>query len=224
MSGRRIVLNTYMIASHDPRLARFTTGFGDEAWVAAHAESVRERCCAMALVLGFDRRRRERLALAASLHDVGKLMLSSAIVNKPGRLDDAELAVMRRHPVLGAEALANAGLHEAARIVRHHHERVDGKGYPDGLRGDEIPLEARVIHVADAFDAMTSDRPYARARGEDEALVEVVRHVGTQFDRRCVAAFVATLPVPAEELYARTSAIRSSRPSIVAGSPRPLPS
>ena len=197
-----------MIASHDPRRETLCSGFGAGTRVAAHARDVSARCAGMGLVLGLDRRRRERLGMAAWLHDIGKLMLPGEIVDKPSRLDEDETATMRRHPALGAGVLADAGLHEVARIVRHHHERVDGGGYPDGLRGDEIPLEARIVHVADAFDAMTSDRPYSRARTEDEALVEVVRHAGRQFDRRCVAAFVATLPRPAPE-QARFSPARS---------------
>ena len=220
-----------MIASHDARLTTLAAGFGDDTWVAAHARVVSVRCVAMALVLGFGRRRCDRLALAASLHDIGKLMLPAGIVDKPARLTDAEAALMRRHPELGADALEQAGMAEVAHIVRHHHERVDGAGYPDGLRGEDIPLESRIIFVADAFDAMTAERPYAPARSEDEALAEVILHADRQFDRRCVAALLATLPLvhgardgPPVRAQARTRSMRSSRPSIVAGSPRPLPS
>jgi HD-GYP domain-containing protein (c-di-GMP phosphodiesterase class II) len=131
------------------------------------------------------------LRTAAKLHDIGKIGVPDAILNKPGRLDADEFRVVQTHPVVGAELLRAWGLDEPARFVAQHHEHIDGSGYPAGLRGEEIALESRIIHVADAFVAMTLDRPYRRALERDEALAELVRHRGTQFDPAVVDALLA---------------------------------
>lgn len=161
-----------------------------------HCGAVSELCDRIAIVLELDRRTRESLTLAAGLHDVGKLLIPDAILQKPGRLDARELHVMRRHPDLGARILRTAGLLGIARFVRHHHERIDGRGYPSGLRGEQIPLESRIIFVADAFEAMTAERPYARAQRPAEAIRELERNAGTQFDARCVAALITAVDGP----------------------------
>jgi HD-GYP domain-containing protein (c-di-GMP phosphodiesterase class II) len=129
-----------------------------------------------------------RLRRAAFLHDIGKVAVPSAVLCKPGPLTDAELDRIRLHPEVGGHMLEHAGLHEEARWVRHHHERVDGRGYPDGVCGDALALEARIIFVADAFEAMTSDRPYRRGMAVADAVDELRRCAGTQFDPRVVDA------------------------------------
>ncbi len=134
------------------------------------------------------------LARAAELHDVGKIAIPDAILHKPGPLDEEEWRFMRRHTILGERILmAASALRPVARLVRSSHERYDGGGYPDGLAGQEIPLGARVIFVCDAFDAMTSDRAYSAAIGQEEALAELRRCAGSQFDPLVVEAFAATL-------------------------------
>src|SRR5581483_8442682 len=134
------------------------------------------------------------------LHDVGKIAIPDAILRKNGPLTDEEWIVMRQHPMLGWEILHGiAFLTDALPIVRYHHERFDGAGYPEGLRGDAIPIGARIFSVADAFDAMTADRHYRRALSLDEAMAELRRNAGTQF----VPAVVDTLEDVAETLYAR---------------------
>jgi diguanylate cyclase (GGDEF)-like protein len=153
-----------------------------------HCETVSELSVLIGQALGLDADRIERLRLAGLLHDVGKIGVSDRILGKPGRLNDDEAAEMSRHVRIGHAIVASAELEEEARWVRHHHEHFDGSGYPDGLSGEEIPPESRIILVADAFEAMTADRPYRRARPVHEALEELDRLSGTQFDPACVDA------------------------------------
>jgi putative nucleotidyltransferase with HDIG domain len=125
------------------------------------------------------------------LHDIGKIGVSDSILHKPGPLTDEEWVDMRRHPQIGYDMIHEIGfLSGAATIVLAHHERIDGKGYPNGLAGDAIPLGARIFVIADTFDAMTSDRPYRRALPAEVAREEIIRCSGTQFDPRCVQAFL----------------------------------
>jgi diguanylate cyclase (GGDEF)-like protein/PAS domain S-box-containing protein len=134
------------------------------------------------------------LLQAAALHDVGKVGIPDAILEKPAALDDSEWAFMRAHTVIGERILSAApALSQAAKIVRSTHERFDGQGYPDGLKGTEIPLGSRIIAVCDAYDAMTSDRPYRTAMSSEVAIAELRRNAGTQFDQRVVDAFLAGL-------------------------------
>jgi diguanylate cyclase (GGDEF)-like protein len=153
-----------------------------------HSENVAAYAVAIAQALGLPADRIVRLRRAAFLHDIGKVAVPSAVLCKPGALDAAELERIRLHPEVGGHMLEHAGLREEARWVRHHHERVDGRGYPDGVRGDALALEARIIFVADAFEAMTSDRPYRRGMAVSEAVAELRRCAGTQFDPDVVEA------------------------------------
>lgn len=140
--------------------------------------------------LGLARTELERLRLAATLHDVGKISVPDAILSKPAPLDDEEREVMARHTTDGAEIVeCITGFRDLVGGIRHHHERLDGQGYPDRLHGDEIPLHARIIAVADTFDAMTTSRPYRQALTVEAAVREIVRCSGTQFATEVVAAF-----------------------------------
>jgi diguanylate cyclase (GGDEF)-like protein/putative nucleotidyltransferase with HDIG domain len=168
-----------------------------DAYTNSHCETVAELCALMAVELGFDDERVFKIRLAGLLHDVGKIGVPDSILQKPGRLTDAEFDLMKAHPVLGAHILAAAELHDEADWVLAHHERPDGKGYPNG--GMATPLEARIISVADAFEAIVSDRPYREARTASEALAELVRCADTQFDRRCVRALSVVLGTPIDE-------------------------
>ena len=132
----------------------------------------------------------EDVRLAGLLHDVGKSAVPDAIVSKPAALDEAEWTAMSHHPRLGAALLDDAGLDEVREWILCHHERPDGKGYPRGLRGDEIPIEARILAVADAYEAMTNDRVYRRSIGRWRAREELRRNSGTQFDEVVVEAFL----------------------------------
>jgi diguanylate cyclase (GGDEF)-like protein len=153
-----------------------------------HCETVSELCALIGEELGLDADHIERLRLAGLLHDVGKIGVADRILRKPGPLDDEEAAAMRGHVHVSHSVVEAAELEAEARWVLHHHEHVDGSGYPHGLRGDEIPLESRIILLADGFEAMTADRPYSPAIPVADALAELDAHAGTQFDRACVKA------------------------------------
>jgi diguanylate cyclase (GGDEF)-like protein/putative nucleotidyltransferase with HDIG domain len=155
-----------------------------------HSVQVATIAVELARWLGVHDERLEALRMAAKLHDIGKIGVPDAILNKPARLDEEEYRVVQTHPVVGAELLRAWGLDVAAEFVAQHHEHVDGSGYPRGLTGDEIALEARIIHVADAYVAMTLDRPYRSAMTSEEALEELQRHAATQFDADVVAALL----------------------------------
>jgi diguanylate cyclase (GGDEF)-like protein len=156
-----------------------------------HLCHVGELAADVARKLGLDAGQADEIRRAAELHDIGKAAVPDAILNKPGPLDEHEWAFMRRHTYVGERILAAApSLAGVAPLVRSSHERWDGEGYPDGLIGDAIALGARIIAVCDAFDAMTTTRPYAAARPAESAIAEVRRAAGTQFDPHVVDAFV----------------------------------
>jgi ribonuclease P protein subunit RPR2 len=157
-----------------------------------HLERVQRLGLLLATRIAPAEARSPEMAHAFLLHDVGKLAVPDAILTKPGRLTGAEMDVMRGHAEAGARILAGVpGLDRAVDVVRHHHERWDGGGYPFGLAGREIPLWARIFAVVDTLDAMTSERPYASRRSLDDALAEVEAHAGSQFDPACVRALLA---------------------------------
>jgi diguanylate cyclase (GGDEF)-like protein/putative nucleotidyltransferase with HDIG domain len=157
---------------------------------AEHSATVAQYAVGIAQRLGWGGADLAYLRVAAMLHDVGKVSLPDEILRKPGPLDDLEYEEVKMHPVIGADFVKRVdGLSPIAVWVKHSHEHFDGTGYPDALSGDEIPLASRILLVADAFDAMTSDRPYRAAMANDEALAELRRNAGRQFDPRCVAAF-----------------------------------
>jgi HD-GYP domain-containing protein (c-di-GMP phosphodiesterase class II) len=151
----------------------------------------------IARALGLPGERVERIRAAGVLHDIGKLGVADAVLQKPGPLTDDEWADMRRHPELGARILDHANLRDISGWVLAHHERLDGRGYPHGLAGEAIPLEARVLAVADAYEAMTADRPYRAGLGHDAAQAELRACAGSQFDARVVEAFLGMLARPA---------------------------
>ena len=159
-----------------------------DSYTRSHCQTVSQLAALIATELGFSGDRLARMRLAGLLHDVGKIGVPDMILNKPAALTDDEYLTMQAHATLGYEIVQAAGLPEEARWVRHHHERVDGRGYPDGLVADAIPLESRIILVADAYEAMTSDRPYRKAPGQAFAVQELQRGAGTQFDAHVVEA------------------------------------
>jgi diguanylate cyclase (GGDEF)-like protein/putative nucleotidyltransferase with HDIG domain len=157
-----------------------------DAGTRNHSETVAELCVAVGARLGFTGERLERLRIAGLLHDVGKIGVSDTVLTKPGALAEKERAEIELHATVGHAILTSAGLPQEAGWVLHHHERLDGTGYPGGVVGDAIPIESRIIAVADAFEAMTGSRAYRQAVTPEDALAELAAHSGTQFDPRCV--------------------------------------
>jgi putative nucleotidyltransferase with HDIG domain len=157
-----------------------------------------ERCswytAELARELGLSDADVETLRLAALLHDLGKLVTPDEILRKPGPLDKDETASMRQHPIHGMSMLTQIdAAAQAIPTILHHHEHFDGSGYPDGLAGDEIPIASRILLVTDAFDAMTTDRPYRKAMPEEAAIQELRRCSGSQFDPHIVEAFLRVI-------------------------------
>jgi diguanylate cyclase (GGDEF)-like protein/putative nucleotidyltransferase with HDIG domain len=167
---------------------------------ADHSQTVGRYCALIARELELEEALVDRVQVAGILHDIGKIGLPDTILAKRGQLSDAERAEMRRHPEIGAEILRSQDFADIRDWVVAHHERPDGKGYPQGMRGEEIPLPARILAVADAYEAMTSDRPYRMAIAKQSARAELLRCAGTQFDPRVVAAFLAALDSEADRL------------------------
>jgi HD-GYP domain-containing protein (c-di-GMP phosphodiesterase class II) len=162
----------------------------DDQYTADHSRSVVDLAHAVAEEMKVDPRERQTLEFAAMLHDVGKIAIPKEILNKPAKLTDEEFAVMKKHTIEGQYMLDRVGglLGSVGEIVRSCHERWDGKGYPDGLKGEEIPLAARIVFTCDAYNAMTTDRVYRPALAREEALLELTTNAGSQFDPDVVRA------------------------------------
>jgi diguanylate cyclase (GGDEF)-like protein len=164
-----------------------------DARTAAHSLNVSRYCELLATELGLPQQRIQRLRLAGMLHDIGKVGIPDAILEKPGPLSPSEWDQVRRHPEMAARILGARELTDIREWVLTRHEQPDGHGYPRGLSGEQIPLEARILAVAESYDAITSDRPYRPARSSDEALAEIGRYAGSQFDGAVVDALVRVL-------------------------------
>jgi HD-GYP domain-containing protein (c-di-GMP phosphodiesterase class II) len=165
---------------------------------ALHSRTVGRLVRETAEELGLEQARVDRIGAAGVLHDLGKLGIADAILHKPGPLDENEWREMKRHPEVGARILEHAGMRDIALWVGQHHERVDGCGYPLRLEGEAIALEARILAVADAYEAMITDRPYRTGMPAEDARAELERCAGTQFDTRVVRAFLDALDSASE--------------------------
>lgn len=156
-----------------------------------HSERVSTICVQIGMALGMSNEEMSLLKAISNLHDIGKIAIDDAILNKPGKLDDKEWEQIKRHPEIGYRILSTSPEYaEIAQDILSHHERYDGKGYPRGLKGEEIPIRARIITVADSYDAMVSDRPYRRPLTHQEAIDEIKRNLGTQFDPNIGMLFI----------------------------------
>ncbi len=158
-----------------------------DSYTNGHSKKVGELAVKIAEQMGVEAGDTELLAKMSALHDIGKIMIDSSILNKPDKLTEQEWTVVKKHPVAGSEILKPiARFAEGLPMIKSHHERYDGKGYPDGLKGDELPLLARIIAVADAYDAMTSDRPYRKKLTDEKARKELLDNADKQFDKKVV--------------------------------------
>jgi len=165
-----------------------------DAYTGGHSSRVASYARATALRLGLPDGQLDKVVMGALLHDIGKIGVPDHVLLKRGRLTDEEFAHIKKHPELGWMALKNIeDFKPISLIVLHHHERMDGVGYPGGLKGNAIPLGSRIIAVADSYDALTTDRPYRTARTKQQAIDELLRCVDVQFDSRVLAAFLDAL-------------------------------
>jgi putative two-component system response regulator len=167
-----------------------------DAYTRGHSIRVSRYAVATASCLGIKGTALDNIRLGGELHDIGKIGTRESVLHKPGSLTDEEFRQITEHPALGERMLSPLANEspEVLRIVRSHHERLDGRGFPDGLRGDAIPFEARIVAVADSFDAMTTERPYRESLPPDDAIAELRRVSGTQLDPAAVEAFVTAHP------------------------------
>lgn len=153
-----------------------------DSYTSGHASRVQEYSVKLAEEYGLSSKEIEDIKTSSILHDIGKIGIIDYILNKPGRLTDEEFEKIKEHPKVGADIIGEISfLKDISKIIRYHHERYDGRGYPEGLKADEIPIEACIICIADSYDAMTSDRPYRAALTREEALEEIEKNTGTQF-------------------------------------------
>jgi putative nucleotidyltransferase with HDIG domain len=181
--------------------------------IRRHQERVSHGAAALAEEMGLSPDRVRDIRIAGLLHDIGKVSVSEQILNKPGKLTRREFDSIKEHPIVGATLVSQVkGFEGLVPIVRHHHERFDGKGYPHGLARHEIPLEARILTVADVFDAMTHERSYRKALTRAEAIAELERGAGTQFDPAVVRAFLTLLKRQGEQPAAPAKAAVKDRP------------
>jgi putative nucleotidyltransferase with HDIG domain len=201
----------------------------DDEYTGEHSYGVIALSLEIADELGLSEDDRRLVEFGALLHDVGKIAVPKSIVNKPGPLDDDEWAVMRQHTIAGQRMLDKVGgsMTDVGQIVRASHERWDGKGYPDGTAGEDVPLPARIVSVADTFHAITTTRPYRRAQSPEAAIKELRDCAGTQFDPEVVDALVRVLARPGaatpKEFFARTAAPEPPTLRVVRDEPDPDP-
>jgi HD-GYP domain-containing protein (c-di-GMP phosphodiesterase class II) len=161
-----------------------------DPYTRGHSDRIRDFSVSIARELGVTGEDLKNIEISALLHDTGKIGVPEAVLRKHGKLNDEEFFELRKHPVIGAEMLSSIKqLNGAIPGIRHHQEFFNGRGYPDGLKGEQIPFTARIIAVADTFDAMTSDRPYRDALSDEQALAELKKFSGEQFDPQCVNGF-----------------------------------
>jgi response regulator RpfG family c-di-GMP phosphodiesterase len=162
-----------------------------DAYTRGHSDRVRKWSVALAEKLGFSEKRLESLEFGALLHDIGMIGIKDEVLQKHGPLNSMEYEHIQEHPLIGVKIVeGGSSFKDEIPMIRHHHERFDGSGYPDGLVGENIPLEARIISIADAFDAMSSLRPYRREMSQEDALVEMEKGKGKQFDPHILEIFI----------------------------------
>jgi len=161
-----------------------------DPYTRGHVQRVTDVALAIADEMKLDEKQKKQLTVGSILHDIGKIGIKDAVLSKPSQLTEEEKKIFDQHPDIGSKIMKPIGqLEEMIPLIRHHHESYDGSGYPDGLKGEAIPLGARIMAVADTFDAMTSDRPYRKALPREAAKIEINKMSGKQFDPKVVEAF-----------------------------------
>jgi putative nucleotidyltransferase with HDIG domain len=161
-----------------------------DKYTAGHSKNVEKIAALLCREFGLSESHTEMVRIASLLHDIGKIGVKEEVLNKPGKLTDEELSIIKEHPQKGYEILRDVpALKEASLWVKYHHEWYNGSGYPDGIKGDEIPLEAQILSLADVFDALVSDRPYRKAFSQEEAYKIILEHEGSQFSPKIISAF-----------------------------------
>jgi len=206
--------NARLYAAQQRQFLKMVTALAEtidkrDPYTGGHVRRVVGYSILLGAELGLDRALLEDLRFAATLHDIGKIVVPDRILGKPAPLDREEVDVMKRHPVDGAEIVSHLANPAVLVGVRNHHERIDGKGYPDGLSGDDLPLVARIIAVADTYDAMTTSRPYRNGLPPEQAAAEILGSVGTQLCPYVVAAFRSLFERGSFTLAASESVLRS---------------
>jgi putative nucleotidyltransferase with HDIG domain len=198
-----------------------------DAWTYGHTTRVTAFALLLAQHMSVSPQELDLIRIGTPLHDIGKIGIPDSILNKPERLSEEEFAVMKLHTVKGDEIVsAVSDLHPIRAIVRSHHERWDGQGYPDGLKGEQIPWLARIVAVADAFDAMTSDRPYRKGMPAVVAFTEIEKQMGKQFDPECAGSFFNIRDRIAQEMRNQsptTIMSRDERPAVIPTPTDPTP-
>ena len=193
-------INNVEILNHNNLMEMVTSLAGaidaKDPYTKGHSTSVSRYSEALARAINLPEAEVERIKIGAMLHDIGKIGIPESVLKKPGKLTDDEWEIMKQHPTIGAEKVLapNEALREFIPIVKHHHERLDGKGYPDNLKGEEIPLEARIVSVADAYHALVSDRPYRKGMPIEKACAILQEGAGVQWDSDLVRAFITIAP------------------------------
>jgi len=187
--------NAQLVNRHMETIRAFAAAIeARDQYTRWHSEKVAEYAQQICINMGLDEQTAGMAYLAGLLHDAGKIGVPESILIKPGRLIDAEFEVIKKHPEIGVNILRSMqNMKEILQVIRHHHERYDGSGYPDGLKGEDIPLLSRILAVADAFDAMTSDRSYRKAFSFDKVVQEIESNAGTQFDPQVAQSFLGLL-------------------------------
>jgi HD-GYP domain-containing protein (c-di-GMP phosphodiesterase class II) len=186
-----------------------------DQYTAGHSSRVSQLSCATASALQLDPNEVERIRIGALLHDVGKIGIADHVLQKPGRLTEEEFAIVKQHPVIGRRILEGVqGFAPYLAAVELHHENWNGTGYPKGQVGEETPIEARIIHVSDAYDAMTTNRSYRRGMTHEKAISILIEFAGTQFDPRIVDVFI-NLPREILTKHAPVSEIPESMDQLV---------
>ncbi len=156
-----------------------------------HGQRLGEICLMIGEKIGLEQKVLDELVLLSKLHDIGKIGVDDRILHKPGKLDDDEWIIMKKHTEIGYRiAMSTPQLEHIAYHILTHHERWDGKGYPEGLQGEAIPIHTRILAIADAYDAMTEDRVYRKALSHEEAMLEIKKNIGTQFDPKLAELFM----------------------------------